>query len=188
MSKRKIKCNRIKPCDQCIKRHLPCEFPEKFRNIKIQEDEIKPELDGEPKLEPEDDMNSIYDYTRKPSENLSISTSGSASILSSAPSKSTDSTDSIPTSTDSATNSDSREKCMVTKNHSTGKISHSSPSAIPITVGSLNNSIIPSSKNLIDSDAPNQDSDNLTLLRDDYDIMKAANTQLLSSNRLLNAN
>ena len=118
-------------------------------------------------------------------ENLSISTSGSASILSSAPSKSTDSTDSIPTSTDSATNSDSREKCMVTKNHSTGKISHSSPSAIPITVGSLNNSIIPSSKNLIDSDAPNQDSDNLTLLRDDYDIMKAANTQLLSSNRLL---
>ena len=183
--KRKIKCNRIKPCDQCIKRHLPCEFPEKFRNIKIQEDEIKPELDGEPKLEPEDDMNSIYDYTRKPSENLSISTSGSASILSSAPSKSTDSTDSIPTSTDSATNSDSREKCMVTKNHSTGKISHSSPSAIPITVGSLNNSIIPSSKNLIDSDAPNQDSDNLTLLRDDYDIMKAANTQLLSSNRLL---
>ena len=97
------------------KRHLPCEFPEKFRNIKIQEDEIKPELDGEPELEPEDDMNSIYDHPRKPSENPSISTSGSASILSSAPSKSTDSTDSIPTSTDSATNSDSREKCMVMK-------------------------------------------------------------------------
>ena len=53
---------------------------EKFRNIKIQEDEIKPELDGEPELEPEDDMNSIYDHPRKPSENPSISTSGSASI------------------------------------------------------------------------------------------------------------
>ena len=65
------------------------------------------------------------------------------------------------------------------------KITHSSPSAIPITVGSLNNSIISSSKNLIDSDAPNQDSDSWTLLRDDYDIMKAANSQLLSSNRLL---
>lgn len=39
--KRKIKCNKKKPCDQCLKRKVDCEFPATFRNIKIGEDGTK---------------------------------------------------------------------------------------------------------------------------------------------------
>ncbi|CAK9437962.1 uncharacterized protein LODBEIA_P23400 [Lodderomyces beijingensis] len=38
--RRKIKCNKKKPCDQCIKRQLVCDFPATFRNIKITEDDF----------------------------------------------------------------------------------------------------------------------------------------------------
>lgn len=31
--RRKIKCNKRKPCNQCIKHNVPCQFPAKFRNI-----------------------------------------------------------------------------------------------------------------------------------------------------------
>lgn len=41
--KRKIKCNKKKPCDQCLKRKVDCEFPAKFRNINITEDGKKEE-------------------------------------------------------------------------------------------------------------------------------------------------
>lgn len=33
--KKKIKCNKRKPCNQCSKKGTRCEFPEKFRNISI---------------------------------------------------------------------------------------------------------------------------------------------------------
>lgn len=33
--KRKIKCNKKKPCNQCIRKGIVCEFPSKFRNINI---------------------------------------------------------------------------------------------------------------------------------------------------------
>lgn len=39
--RRKIKCNKKKPCDQCIKRSVECEFPGTFRNIKLSEDGTK---------------------------------------------------------------------------------------------------------------------------------------------------
>lgn len=38
--RKKIKCNKRKPCNQCQKRHIYCEFPATFRNIVINEDEI----------------------------------------------------------------------------------------------------------------------------------------------------
>lgn len=33
--RKKIKCNKRKPCNQCVKKGTRCEFPEKFRNISI---------------------------------------------------------------------------------------------------------------------------------------------------------
>lgn len=33
--RKKIKCNKKKPCNQCIKKGVICEFPRKFRNINI---------------------------------------------------------------------------------------------------------------------------------------------------------
>ncbi|KAK6200388.1 uncharacterized protein RJT21DRAFT_114803 [Scheffersomyces amazonensis] len=35
--RKKIKCNKKKTCNQCIKRNIPCEFPSTFRNIRIKE-------------------------------------------------------------------------------------------------------------------------------------------------------
>ncbi|PIS57378.1 hypothetical protein CJI97_000414 [Candidozyma auris] len=34
--RKKIKCNKKKPCNQCVKKGVICEFPSKFRNINIQ--------------------------------------------------------------------------------------------------------------------------------------------------------
>lgn len=34
--KRKIKCNKLKPCNQCNRRNIDCSFPSTFRNIEIQ--------------------------------------------------------------------------------------------------------------------------------------------------------
>ncbi|KAK6455179.1 fungal transcriptional regulatory protein [Scheffersomyces xylosifermentans] len=45
--RKKIKCNKMKPCNQCIKRSIPCEFPPTFRNIKIIDEEIKQSLASE---------------------------------------------------------------------------------------------------------------------------------------------
>lgn len=41
---KKIKCNKKNPCNQCIKRSIRCLFPPKFRNVKINEED----LDGSP--------------------------------------------------------------------------------------------------------------------------------------------
>ncbi|ODV78442.1 uncharacterized protein CANTADRAFT_38546, partial [Suhomyces tanzawaensis NRRL Y-17324] len=38
--RKKIKCNKLKPCNQCIKRSIPCHFPSTFRNIQINEDDL----------------------------------------------------------------------------------------------------------------------------------------------------
>lgn len=38
--RKKIKCNKHKPCNQCQKRQIFCNFPSKFRNIRINEDEL----------------------------------------------------------------------------------------------------------------------------------------------------
>ncbi|GEQ72470.1 hypothetical protein JCM33374_g6157 [Metschnikowia sp. JCM 33374] len=35
--RRKIKCNKRKPCNQCIKHNVPCQFPSKFRNVSFDE-------------------------------------------------------------------------------------------------------------------------------------------------------
>lgn len=37
--RKKIKCNKHKPCNQCVKKGTRCEFPEKFRNISISMEE-----------------------------------------------------------------------------------------------------------------------------------------------------
>lgn len=34
--RKKIKCNKKKPCNQCLKKGIVCEFPRKFRNIDIE--------------------------------------------------------------------------------------------------------------------------------------------------------
>lgn len=39
--RKKIKCNKIKPCNQCEKRDICCKYPSTFRNIKINEDDIE---------------------------------------------------------------------------------------------------------------------------------------------------
>lgn len=39
--RKKIKCNKLWPCDQCQRRYVHCEFPSTFRNIKINEDSLK---------------------------------------------------------------------------------------------------------------------------------------------------
>lgn len=45
--RKKIKCNKVKPCNQCEKRQICCNFPSTFRNIKINEDELdNPTLSG----------------------------------------------------------------------------------------------------------------------------------------------
>lgn len=36
--RKKIKCNKKRPCNQCLKRKVPCEFPSTFRNIKVDMD------------------------------------------------------------------------------------------------------------------------------------------------------
>lgn len=36
--RRKIKCNKKKPCNQCLRKGIVCEFPSKFRNISIPSD------------------------------------------------------------------------------------------------------------------------------------------------------
>lgn len=38
--RKKIKCNKVRPCNQCKKRQICCNFPSTFRNIKIKEDEL----------------------------------------------------------------------------------------------------------------------------------------------------
>lgn len=38
--RKKIKCNKVRPCNQCEKRLICCNFPSTFRNIKINEDEL----------------------------------------------------------------------------------------------------------------------------------------------------
>lgn len=38
--RKKIKCNKLKPCNQCKKRQIICQFPATFRNIEINEDRI----------------------------------------------------------------------------------------------------------------------------------------------------
>ncbi|CUM53534.1 unnamed protein product [Debaryomyces tyrocola] len=38
--RKKIKCNKVRPCNQCEKRQICCIFPSTFRNIKINEDEL----------------------------------------------------------------------------------------------------------------------------------------------------
>ncbi|KAK6462226.1 fungal transcriptional regulatory protein [Scheffersomyces coipomensis] len=40
--RKKIKCNKKKPCNQCLRRNLPCEFPATFRNIKINDQVSSP--------------------------------------------------------------------------------------------------------------------------------------------------
>ena len=37
---KKIKCNKKNPCNQCIKRSVRCLFPPKFRNVKINEEDL----------------------------------------------------------------------------------------------------------------------------------------------------
>lgn len=38
--RKKIKCNKLKPCNQCAKRRIPCQFPSTFRNIKINDEDV----------------------------------------------------------------------------------------------------------------------------------------------------
>lgn len=40
--RRKIKCNKKVPCNQCVRRNCLCEFPLTFRNIKVDVDEPQP--------------------------------------------------------------------------------------------------------------------------------------------------
>lgn len=40
--RKKIKCNKLKPCNQCKKRQIVCQFPSTFRNIEINSEEMKP--------------------------------------------------------------------------------------------------------------------------------------------------
>lgn len=44
--RKKIKCNKLKPCNQCKKRQIVCQFPSTFRNIEINSDEMKPQDEG----------------------------------------------------------------------------------------------------------------------------------------------
>lgn len=37
--RKKIKCNKFKPCNQCKKRNIVCQFPSTFRNIEINQEE-----------------------------------------------------------------------------------------------------------------------------------------------------
>lgn len=37
---KKIKCNKKKPCNQCLRRSIPCHFPSTFRNKRINEEEL----------------------------------------------------------------------------------------------------------------------------------------------------
>ncbi|CAH6723268.1 hypothetical protein CLIB1444_14S00320 [[Candida] jaroonii] len=37
--RKKIKCNKFKPCNQCKKRNIICQFPSTFRNIEINQEE-----------------------------------------------------------------------------------------------------------------------------------------------------
>ena len=39
--RKKIKCNKVKPCNQCEKRQILCNFPSTFRNIRIDEEELE---------------------------------------------------------------------------------------------------------------------------------------------------
>ncbi|CUM53532.1 unnamed protein product [Debaryomyces tyrocola] len=39
--RKKIKCNKVKPCNQCEKRQIRCNFPSTFRNIRIDEEELE---------------------------------------------------------------------------------------------------------------------------------------------------
>lgn len=43
--RRKIKCNKRKPCNQCSRKDVPCEFPSKFRNIAVQDSETAATVD-----------------------------------------------------------------------------------------------------------------------------------------------
>ena len=45
--RKKIKCNKRKPCNQCSKKGTYCEFPEKFRNISIKEEDDTPKNNSE---------------------------------------------------------------------------------------------------------------------------------------------
>lgn len=38
--RRKIKCNRTQPCDQCLRRGIRCDFPDKFRNVQYEPKEF----------------------------------------------------------------------------------------------------------------------------------------------------
>ncbi|KAF5211477.1 putative uncharacterized transcriptional regulatory protein [Clavispora lusitaniae] len=43
--RRKVKCNKRKPCNRCFKNNLKCEFPSKFRNVEVHKDE-DPSMDS----------------------------------------------------------------------------------------------------------------------------------------------
>lgn len=142
--RRKIKCNKKKPCDQCIKRQLICEFPATFRNIKIPEDEIE--------SRPQDETNLIVDRPIKViEESTTTPTSGTGSLLSSGRNmSSSETTESRPISSDnnSISESQSPEKVHATLNKDVESRSNSSSSiATPLRLFTFDNNVLNNSRN-----------------------------------------
>lgn len=72
--RRKIKCNKKKPCNQCQRRNTPCQFPSKFRNI-----EIKEEGDSQGSSRRYDSSNAMDGEGWKSSESSRLADGGSDS-------------------------------------------------------------------------------------------------------------
>ena len=64
--RKKIKCNKQKPCNQCLKRKVICEFPSTFRNIEINTNDEAKTNDESPLV---DDVN-IYKLQQEKDEIL----------------------------------------------------------------------------------------------------------------------
>ncbi|RCK57958.1 hypothetical protein Cantr_06510 [Candida viswanathii] len=174
--RRKIKCNKKKPCDQCVKRQLICEFPATFRNIKILENEFK--------AEPQNDLNLLPDAPLKIAEDSTTTpTSGSGSILSSGQNKSSsEATESRPLSSDNNSNAESLspDKIPVILNNDTESRSDSSTStANPLRLFPFDH------HQQHPHVRPKFDTLQYLDLQEKYELMRAANSQLLADNRNL---
>lgn len=66
--RKKIKCNKRKPCNQCERRSIICRFPSTFRNIKIEEGEL---------LDPLANMNARSEISSSSGADLSEMTTSS---------------------------------------------------------------------------------------------------------------
>lgn len=134
--RRKIKCNKKKPCDQCTKRQLICEFPPTFRNIKILEDEFKSQPQDSKKLVPDGPI-------RLPEDSTTAPTSVTNSVLSSGRNKSSsEGTESRPLSSENNSISDSHSPEKVHMALSSGidsRSDSSSSTANPLRLFSFDN-------------------------------------------------